>query len=319
MSKPNYLRISITDRCNLNCIYCTPLERKNFLPHDETLRYEEIAKLAKILVCIGIKKIRLTGGEPLVKKNITDLIKMLKKIKGLDEISLTTNGILLCDYIKDLKKAGLNRVNISLDTLNKNKFEEITGFDGFEKVWQGVELALKHNLNPVKINVVPISKINCGELLDFARLTVKLPLVVRFIEFFHTNERSKKLFSSFIPAESIKKTIVSKFGNLKPADNVEGEGPAIYCKIKNSKGTIGFITSTTKNFCSCCRRIRLDCAGRLYPCLFCGFYYDAKKDLRNGKSSREISGRIYNLIDLKTNYNKNSPDKRNLEMSSLGG
>lgn len=319
MVKPDYLRISLTDRCNLNCIYCTPLKRKDFLSHGEVLRYEEIAKLTEIFVRSGIKKIRLTGGEPLIKKNIADLVKMLKEIKGLREVSLTTNGVMLAEYIKDLKKAGLDRLNISLDTLQRDKFKEITGLDCLDKVWQGIKLSLKLNLSPVKINVVPIAKINSDELTNFARLTLKLPVTVRFIEFFHTNERSKKLFSSFIPTESIKKMITAKLGVLHPAGSVNGRGPAVYYRLKNAKGAVGFISPTTENFCTACRRLRLDCTGKLYPCLFSGFYYDIKKDLRDAETDEEIAKKIAQLIAVKPNYTKNSAKARSVEMSKLGG
>jgi cyclic pyranopterin phosphate synthase len=295
------------------------LGRRDFLSHNDILRYEEITAIVKTLVRYGVKKVRLTGGEPLIKRNIIYLIKMLKKIKNLQEISLTTNGVLLSNCIKELKKAGLCRVNVSLDTLKKDRFKEITGFDYFDKVWRSIELALKLKLSPVKINVVPIANINCDELIDFARLTLKNPVIVRFIEFFHTNERSKKLFSRFIPGGAIKKMISAKFGGLRPVNNISGQGPGVYYGIKNAKGAIGFINSTTDNFCSACRRLRLDCIGRLYPCMFSDFHYDMRECLRKGKSAAHMHKKVTDLIDSKPLHTKKCITKRCLEMSRMGG
>jgi cyclic pyranopterin phosphate synthase len=263
--------------------------------------------------------VRLTGGEPLIKKDISKLISMLKNIEGIKEVSLTTNGVLLGGLIHELKQSGLDRVNISLDTLDKTKFKEISGFDSFDNVWRSVELALKLKFNPVKLNVVPMAKINSDELIDFAKLTLKYPLAVRFIEFFHTNERSKKLFASFVSSESIKKAIEYKFGNLKSVSGIKSNGPSIYYKIKDAKGIIGFISPTTGDFCSGCRRIRLSCDGKISLCLFDGAVKDICKLIRSNVSDKEISETLKKLFRLKPKYTKNSIKHRCIEMSSLGG
>jgi len=316
--KPDYLRISLTDRCNLNCIYCSPLQRKDFLTHDEVLRYEEITKLVKIFVRLGVKTVRITGGEPLIKKNVAELISMLKNIKGLRQVLLTTNAILLSDYARELKQAGLSGVNISLDTLNKSKFEKITGFDMFDKVWKGIKAALSEGLNPVKLNVIPLSSMNLDEVADFARLTLTMPITVRFIELFHTNERNKKIFSNFVPSEKTKKIIYDSLGELTPITK-KGNGPAVYYKLKNAKGAIGFINSTSGNFCAGCTRLRLDCAGKIYPCLFSKHIYDAKQAIRSNKPDNEIMQEISKAISKKPKYTKHMFKDRRIEMSSLGG
>jgi len=224
----DYLRLSITDRCNLNCLYCTPLEKKEFLTHDEILRYEEMARLVNVFSRLGVKKVRVTGGEPLMKKNITDLVRMLKEIKDIEEVAMTTNGVYLKDLAYELKKAGLDRVNISLDTLKKEKYINLTGRDCFEDVRSGICRAMEAGLNPVKLNVVVMKGINDDEILDFARLTLQYPLNIRFIEFFPTSKRSEELTYRIIQNAEVKKKITDYFGELEQVSGVKGNGPAEY-------------------------------------------------------------------------------------------
>jgi len=315
----DYLRLSVTDLCNLNCIYCTPLEKEKFLTRQEVLRYEEMYRLVKIFVSAGIRKVRITGGEPLYKRGIIDLIKMLKGIEGLEEVSLTTNGVLLKDRAYQLKSAGLNRINISLDSLKKECFARITGKDCFEEAWEGVEASLDAGFQPLKLNVVLMRGINEGEITDFARLTFKYPLVVRFIEFFHTNQRSQKLIDLLISKEEIRKVIEDSFGKMKEEDGIPGSGPASYCRIKGAKGAIGFINGSTSSFCVRCSRIRVDCAGKISPCLFSGPVCDTRAFLRGGYNDEAILGEIEKIIKNKPGYTKEIINQRNVEMSSLGG
>lgn len=317
--KIDYLRISVTDWCNLNCVYCTPLEKSQFLGHQEVLRYEEIIELAKIFVKAGISKIKLTGGEPLIKKGIVNLIKMLKEVKGVNEVSMTTNGVLLSQYAAPLKKAGLDRINISLDTLKPERFLNITGKDYFRQVYDGIESALTVGFDSVKLNVVPMRSINNDEILDFVKLTFKRPLVVRFIEFFHTNQRSKKLMIVLIPSEEIKRMVTAKFGKLSPVSEINGSGPAKYYRLEGASGALGFISGSTDNFCCNCNRLRLDCAGRISPCLFSGFIYDTRKYLRSQGGKTKLLEEIKHIISSKILYTKNSVAERKIEMSSLGG
>ena len=179
----NYLRISITDRCNLKCIYCVPKDFIPRLPHDEILRYEEILRIVNVGVDLGITKVRVTGGEPLVRKGVYDFLGQLTRIKGLTDVALTTNGIFLKENIEKIKSANIKRINISLDTLDREKYAKTTGLDKFQQVWQGIELAHKSGFDPIKINVVALRGINEDELTSFARLSLSHPVHIRFIEY----------------------------------------------------------------------------------------------------------------------------------------
>lgn len=315
----DYLRLSITDKCNLNCIYCTPLKKEQFLTHEEVLRYEEIVELVKVFIKAGITKLRITGGEPLIKKGIIELIAMLRDLKGLEEISMTTNGLGLDKCAASLKKAGLDRINISIDTLKKVRFKFITGSYNFEDVWKGIEASIKAGFSHVKLNVVPMANINDDEIVDFARLVFKYPLIVRFIEFFHTNQRSQKLRSLLIPSEKVREEIVKELGPLEPASQIKGHGPASYYTFKNALGSIGFISGITGDFCHRCNRIRVDCAGRISPCLFSGYIYDTRPLLKNSSCSEKLLEEINSVISLKSKYTKITVAERKIEMSSLGG
>ncbi len=315
----NYLRLSLTDHCNLNCVYCTPLEKSGFLAHEQVLRYEEIKRLVAVFVRAGIKKVRLTGGEPLIKKDIVFLISLLRSIEALEELSMTSNGTLLNNYAGLLKEAGLDRINISLDTLKKGRFKAITGKDCFREVWQGIMASLKAGLNPVKLNVVLMRGINDDEITPFARLTREYPINVRFIEFLHTNLRAKKLFNALVSSAEVKKIIESKFGRLNPDNDFSGNGPAEYYSLKGAQGRIGFISATTGNFCGSCNRIRVDCAGRISPCLFSGAVLDSRLFLRSGIGDDKLLEEIQMVFALKPLYNKGKMFERKIEMSSIGG
>lgn len=315
----DYLRLSLTDKCNLNCVYCTPLEKSKFLDRSEILTYEETTKAVTLFVKAGIRKLRLTGGEPLIKKDITGLIRMLKEIKGLDEIAMTTNGVYLYDLADGLKTAGLDRINISIDTLKKEKFKSITGFNCFDDVWAGIEKALEIGLSPVKLNTIILNGVNEDEILDFARLTIDYPLIVRFIEFFPTNKRSMKFVGFSLKSHEIKKKITGDFGPIEPVSQVRGNGPAQYYKLKDSKGLIGFINGYTGNFCDRCNRIRIDCAGKICPCLFSGPTHDIKSLLRSAQNDEELLKYIKTVFKIKSRFRKDVFAGHQLEMSSIGG
>ena len=315
----DYLRLSLTDRCNLNCVYCTSLQKSQFLSRDEVLSYEEIARAVVLFVKAGVRKLRLTGGEPLIKKNITGLIKMLKIIDGLEEISLTTNGVCLKGLASRLKRAGLDRVNISIDTLKKEKFKIITGFDYFDDVWAGIKKSLELGLNPVKLNVILMKGLNDDEVLDFARLTLEYPLIIRFIEFFPTNKRSLRLSDTLIETQILKERIISCFGAIRSISGVKGNGPAEYYKLKNSNGAIGFISSSSADFCDRCNRVRIDCAGRIYLCLFCGPTHDLKPLLRGAQNDGQLLEYIKEVFKIKSKFRKDISARHQLEMSSMGG
>ncbi|HBA60869.1 MAG TPA: GTP 3',8-cyclase MoaA [Elusimicrobia bacterium] len=314
-----YLRLSLTDRCNFNCIYCTPLEKKGYLEHDELLRHEEIARAAAAFVKAGVKKIRLTGGEPLLKKNIVGLAGMLKAIPGLKELALTTNGVLLPELARPLRAAGVDGVNISLNSLKKSTFKKITGSDSFDKVWAGLQAALKAGFKKVKLNVIIMRGINDGEIEDFARLSLKYPLSVRFIEFFPVNKRSTRLKDALFPTAELKARIEAAFGKLRPAGGKKIGGPVRRYKLKGAKGGIGFISGRSDYFCGSCTRVRMDCIGRVYPCLFSPPTHALRDLIRDGATDAQLARYIKKAFIVKSHYRKDSPTAGHIEMSSIGG
>jgi len=327
----SYLRVSITDRCNYRCIYCKPEEQFEFIPHKEILRYEEIVEIIEEAVNLGVTKVRITGGEPLARKGIVDFIKKLREIKKLEDISLTTNGFFLSEYAEKLKDAGLNRVNISLDSLQEEKYKRITRGGSLEKVLKGIDSALKAGLLPIKINVVLIKGINDDEVEDFVRLALERPLNIRFIEFMPTGEEVINEFKNkFISVQGIKEKLIKKY-LLNPIKICNSNGPANYFRIKGAKGTIGFITALSQHFCETCNRIRLTSEGKLRPCLFSNKGIDIKKairklarDKKNDRFLRKeiIRDKLKEAVKLKPIGHKlNIKNQENLSfhMSRIGG
>ena len=276
----NYLRISVTDRCNLRCIYCMPPEGIELMPHENILTYEEIYTITKAAAELGITKVRLTGGEPLTRLGLTELVAKINSIPGIDDISMTTNGLLLARYAADLKKAGLRRVNISLDTLKPGRFEQISRFKHYEDVSAGIEAAKKAGLTPIKINVVVMRGVNDDEIHDFARKTVDEDWNVRFIELMSMPE-TEDTESRFISAKEMKHRL-DPMGKLEPAFAEVGNGPARYYRLPGAKGTIGFITPVSEHFCESCNRLRLTSDGKLHLCLLSGDEVDLRGPVRNG-------------------------------------
>lgn len=261
----NYLRISVTDRCNLRCRYCMPQEGIHLARRDELLSFEEIVAIVRCANELGINKVRLTGGEPLVRKDITELVGMLQRECAIADLSLSTNGLLLSHYAEQLKRNGLDRVNVSLDTLNPAKFKEMTRGGELKRVLEGIEAALDADLKPVKINIVMIGGFNEDEVADLAQLALKHnDLIVRFIELMPIGQAVKEGLR-FIGLDGVKATLEREF-ELIPASRIESNGPARYYKI-NGRGLIGFITPLSHRYCQSCNRIRLTAKGALRPCL----------------------------------------------------
>lgn len=280
----NYLRISVTDRCNLRCIYCLPAEGVRLMSHRDILTYEEIYTIARVAAELGINKVRLTGGEPLVRLGLTELIQMLAQIEAIDDISLTTNGTLLSHYAAELKQAGLQRVNISLDTLKSDKFKLVTRSSlSLSDVLEAIEVARSVGLNPVKLNMVVMSGVNDDELLDFAAKTIDEEWHVRFIEFMPTAGVNPTA-SYFVSVSDMRKRL-KQLGELEPCLPSVGNGPAKYFRFPNARGTVGFITPVSEHFCFHCNRLRLTADGRLRPCLLADDEVDLKQPLRSGISS----------------------------------
>lgn len=278
----NYLRISVTDRCNLRCIYCMPTNGVNLMPHRDILTYEEICTIVQAAAQLGISKVRITGGEPLVRLGLPQLVRMLAQIDTIDDVSLTTNGTLLSGCAAELKAAGLRRVNVSLDTLKSDKFEFITRGRSLSDVLEGIEVARSVGLNPVKINMVVMAGINDDELLDFAARTINDGWHVRFIEVMPVVGGDIAVPQA-IPVSEMRQRLES-LGELEPCLHKIGNGPAKYFRFPQAKGTIGFITPVSEHFCFNCNRMRLTADGKLRPCLLAEEEVDLKQPLRSGIS-----------------------------------
>lgn len=285
--KITYLRISVTDRCNLRCVYCMPPGGIVHQSHKSMLRYEEIYKIVQVAAENGITEIRLTGGEPLVRADIVSLVKMIHSIPQIQDISLTTNAMLLEKYAVVLKEAGLNRVNISLDTLDPEKFKKMTRIGSFEKVWAGILAAEAAGLQPIKLNTVVIRGMNEMEIPALAHLSVEKPWNIRFIELMPVKNQ-ESWGDGFLPP---KDAYVSKQEmlqilqpyHLQAVHDVAGNGPARYYRIPGAKGTIGFISPIGEKFCSECNRLRLTADGNLRPCLLSEIEIPLREAIRNGE------------------------------------
>ncbi len=273
----DYLRVSITDRCNLRCRYCMP-HGIAWIPMEEILTLEEITEVCKQASTLGIRKIKITGGEPLVRKGCTDLIGMLTAIPGIEQVTMTTNGILLKDYAEELKRQGLHAVNVSLDTLNPDTYTKITGFSELSHVLEGIRTMEALHI-PLKINVVLQQNVNAEEWKDLALLAKEHPLDVRFIELMPIGYG--KELPPISNSELLKK-LISEFGPLTPEKQSHGNGPAHYYHIEGFQGSIGFISAIHGKFCDQCNRIRLTATGELKPCLCYGDHISIKKALRTG-------------------------------------
>lgn len=280
----NYLRISVTDLCNLRCKYCMPESGVDKKCHDAMLRNEEIIEIVKVMSELGITKVRITGGEPLIKKGILEMIREINQIPKIEEIVLTTNGILLADMAYELKDAGVKRVNISLDTMDKDKFKEITRKDQLHKVLEGIDKAIEIGLTPVKINNVLIGGFNDDEVDDFINLTKERDIDVRFIELMPIGQASMWNKEKFLSTDSI----LENEKNLFPVVGKDKSSPAKYYKLPNSKGNVGLINPISCSFCKNCSRIRLTSDGKLKLCLHSDVEIDLINPLRDGRDIKSI-------------------------------
>jgi len=318
----DYMRISITDRCNLKCKYCMPKGELKPFEFKEILSYEEIIRVVTVAARLGVKKIRITGGEPLTRKNLPYLISSLKAINAIEDISLTTNGILLEKYARTLASAGLDRVNISLDSFRPERYKEITRGGDLRQVIKGLQAAEEAGLQPVKINMVPVRALNDDEIEDFARMTLETPRHVRFIEFMPIGGRDLWSDESYISTDELKKT-VEKIGPLTPV-RARKNGPARYFKLEGAPGVIGFISALTHHFCGECNRLRITADGRLRPCLFSETEIDLKPALRQSSLDKEseIERLLRLAIDVKPeghNVHKRNDLDSLRNMSRIGG
>ena len=283
-----YLRISVTDKCNLRCIYCMPLEGLPWLKRAEILTYEEITSIVRTAAGMGLKRVRLTGGEPLVRRDLVDLVEMLSGIDGIEDISLSTNAVLFAKEAEALKRAGLNRVNISLDSLQADRVDEVVRRPGsYTKIMEGLAAAETVGFHPIKINVVLMRDRNDDEIEAFAELTRNRPLHVRFIEIMPTGSNLDLSAESFLScSEALAR--LRDVDALEPVAGPVGNGPATYYRYPDAVGTIGVITPMSHNFCSDCNRLRLTADGHLRPCLFGAIQTNLRDPLRRGEDIQPL-------------------------------
>jgi cyclic pyranopterin phosphate synthase len=318
----DYLRISVTDRCNLSCVYCKPRTEMKVLRHQDVLTYEEILRLVRVASPLGISRIRVTGGEPLIRRGIVDFIAQLKGCGGIEDISLTTNGVLLEDMASALFAAGMPRLNISLDSLNAQRFLRITGNDSWHKVWRGIARAEEVGFFPIKINMVPVRGMNDDEVVDFARLTLDRRFHVRFIEFMPIGADSRWNRDTCVPTTEVRAAIERALGPLVPIDPAGSAGPSDNYQIPGALGVIGFISPITRHFCETCRRLRLTADGKIRPCLLSDTEIDVKSPMRSGCDDAELERLLRLSLEIKPDrHHVNDQDARCFQrtMSRIGG
>ena len=325
------LRISVTDRCNLRCTYCMPFDEYEWIEKAEILTYEEITRLAAIFVQLGADKIRLTGGEPLVRTSLEELVRKLSALNGLKDLCLTTNGSLLAEKAPALRAAGLKRINVSLDTLQPEKYRKMTKRGELAKVLDGVFAAQSQGLNPIKINAVIERGVNDDEILDLAEFSRKNGFAIRYIEYMDVGNSNDWRWEKVVSKKEILRTISSRFP-LREVGRGDGSAPSVDYTFQDGTGDIGVIASVTEPFCSSCTRVRLTADGKMVTCLFSENGHDLKALLRNGATDNEISG----LIDavwkkrrdryseerfeaMKSAHGYQPREHKKIEMISLGG
>ena len=316
----NYLRLAVNEYCNLRCIYCMPEEGLPLRNKNELLSTKEIKKLIKISEQLGVSKIRFTGGEPLLRKDISELVKYAVNLNGIKSVNLTTNGILLNKYLKDLQLAGLSGINISLDTLRSDRFIKITRRNNLRQVLDNIQLAIKSNIPSIKINVVAMRDFNHDELMDFVNLTIENDITVRFIELMPFDSHQIWKTGKFYKSKDILKDIQEKSDEIKLIDGSNTEYHAL--QIQGAKGKVAIIPSYTRSLCGKCNRIRITADGKLLNCLYSEDGFNLKTIIQNGGSDEELRS-----IILKSFLNKykngwlaqNSSENQRESMSQIGG
>ncbi len=299
-----YLRLSVTDRCNLRCIYCMPQEGVQKLAHGQVLTLEEIARVAKTAVELGVRKIRLTGGEPFLRRDLGVLLLALDSLRPRPDLRLTTNGLLLAEHLPLLTRYGVSTVNVSLDTLDPASFGAITGLGpeqgpgAYEKVWEGIEAALAAPGLEVKLNVVLLAGVNEDQVEAFARLSQERPLAVRFIEYMPVGRRTAYDGSRFVSSAEVLERL-GRLGKLEPLPRRPGDGPARRFRLAGARGELGVISAVSNHFCATCNRLRLSAEGWLVPCLMSEARVDLKALLRNGAGDEELSGALLQAAAIK--------------------
>lgn len=311
--KINYLRISLTDRCNLRCKYCMPEAGVDKLSHDDILSLEEVYEIIESFVSLGVNKIRFTGGEPLVRKGLVELISKVSKLEGVKDIGMTTNGILLKKYAGDLKKAGLDRVNLSLDSLEPDRYREISRGGNIEDFWAGIEEARKVGLTPIKINTVLIGGFNDSEIEDLVDLTKDEKIDLRFIELMPIGQAASWAKEKFISND----TILDKVKDLVAVEREDPSSPATYYKLPGAKGRVGIINPISCKFCDKCNRVRLTSEGLLKLCLHSNKEIDLKEALRSGQDIKKLI--LESILKKEESHHLEDGEYIDKNMNQIGG
>lgn len=292
----NNLRISVTDRCNIRCFYCMPNENVRFLPQKQILTFEEIERLTRISSGLGVDRIRITGGEPLVRSELEKLIAMIVKIDGIENVALTTNGVLLADQAESLRAAGLNRINISLDTLDEDTFFRLSRRKGLQRVLDGIDAAIEAGFEKVRLNAIAIAGLTDDEVLPLVRFAIKKDLEIRFIEFMPLDAEENWEDDQVLTGEKIKGIVEKEFGQLEPCHRSDQSQPAVDFQLVTGAGRIGFINPISQPFCSTCNRLRLTAEGKIRNCLFSTSEWDAMELIRGGASDEEVANLILDCV-----------------------
>lgn len=278
-----YLRVSVTDKCNLRCVYCMPEEGLPWLRREEILRYEEVAEVVRVMAGMGLRRVRLTGGEPLVRRDLPRLVRLIRAVPGIDDVALSTNAVLLAEHAEALREAGVDRVNVSLDSLRPERIDAIARRAGSaDAIFAGLAAAERVGFAPIKVNCVVMRGRNDDEVADFAAITRERPWHVRFIEVMPTGENLGVSQDEYVPAAEMLERVRS-VGELEPVRGPDGNGPARYFAFPGAPGTVGVITPMSHNYCGSCNRMRLTADGQLRPCLFGHLQTDLRGPLRRGE------------------------------------
>lgn len=321
-SRPiTYLRVSVTDKCNLRCVYCMPESGLPWLQRDELLRYEEVAEIVRAAASVGVSAIRLTGGEPLVRRDLHRLVSAIAAIQGIEDIALSTNGLLLEEQLPALRAAGLRRVNVSLDTLRDDRFAAIARRPGLDKVLRGIDAAIAAGMRPVKLNCVVMRGVNDDEIADFAELTRDRALVVRFIEVMPVHDNARLQSETYVSSEEILERIAA-LGARLPAAVDRGNGPARYVAFPGAAGAVGVISPLSHDYCERCNRVRLTADGRLRLCLFGDHAVDLRTPLRSGADSGTLAELLRSAMLIKPERHHlrlGEPASRMRAFSEIGG
>jgi GTP 3',8-cyclase len=321
--KIDTLRVAITDRCNLRCVYCMPTGGIEPIPHDEVLSFEEIERVVKAAAAAGVSRVRITGGEPLVRRDMLELVARLARIDGVADLPMTTNGVLLAENAAALKNAGLSRVTVSLDTLRPDRYEQITGRPELPRVMAGIAAAREAGLTPVKVNAVVVPDENEDEAVDFARLAIKMDMEVRFIERMpirgHATTRCGLTSDAYVPAATLKARIEAELGPIAELNPPGPRRPARVYALPGGRGRIGFIAPMSEPFCSTCSRLRLTPDGKLRVCLALDLELDLKRPLRQGVSDAGLAELFARAVAMKPKQNAACWGPGQRVMAQIGG